>query len=84
MTTPKEKAEQLISNFSPYVYCYMGSGMLTNTCDDEAIKMNAKQCALIVVDEILEEFYHLACDDETYGNTKIKYWQEVTQEIEKL
>jgi hypothetical protein len=82
--TPKEKAEQLISNFSPYVYCYMGSGMLTNTCDDEAIKMNAKQCALIAVDEILEEFDHLAWDDETYGNTKMKYWQEVKQEIEKL
>ncbi len=73
--TPKEKAEQLISNFSPYVYCYMGSGMLTNTCDDEAIKMNAKQCALIAVDEILLGYM---------GNPKVKYWTEVKQEIEKL
>ena len=73
--TPKEKAEQLISNFSPYVYCYMGSGMLTNTFDNEAIKMNAKQCALIAVDEILLGYM---------GNPKVKYWQEVKQEIEKL
>ena len=73
--TPKEKAEQLISNFSPYVYCYIGSGMLTNTFDNEAIKMNAKQCALIAVDEILLGYM---------GNPKVKYWTEVKQEIEKL
>jgi hypothetical protein len=75
MITPKEKAEQLISNFSPYVYCYIGSGMLTNTFDNEAIKMNAKQCALIAVDEILLGYM---------GNPKVKYWTEVKQEIEKL
>ena len=73
--TPKEKAEQLVNNFSPFVYCYVGSGMLTNTFDNQAIKMNAKQCALIAVDEILLGYM---------GNPKVKYWQEVKQEIEKL
>ena len=87
MITPKEKAEQLISNFSPYVYCYMGSGMLTNTCDDEAIKMNAKQCALIAVDEMIEN--HNKMKDFLFSEigyliTSPEYWQEVKQEIEKL
>ena len=84
MMSPKKEAEQLVNNFSPFVYCYMGSGMLTNTSDDEVIKMNAKMCALKVFDEILYEFDHLAWDNDTYGTSKMKYWQQVKQEIEKL
>ena len=38
-------------------------------------KHTAKQCALIAVDEILLGYM---------GNPKVKYWQEVKQEIEKL
>lgn len=41
----------------------------------------AKQCALIAVDEILEEL--LECG-EVWMKSRIKYWQEVKQEIEKL
>ena len=82
MITPKEKAEQLISNFSPFVYCYLGSGMLTNTEDDEVIKINAKKCALITVDEIILEYgtYYKVNIDDKY----VSYCQEVKQEIEKL
>jgi len=82
MITPKEKAEQLISNFSPYVYCYMGSGMLTNTCDDEVIKMNAKQCALIAIEEIMQIIKEASTLDVIYYNKE--YWVLVKQEIEKL
>jgi hypothetical protein len=39
-------------------------------------KYDAKQCALIAVDEIINEFY-------THPVAKM-YWQEVKQEIEKL
>ena len=40
---------------------------------------NAKQCALIAVDEILSVVY-------IYNDTQVEYqyWQEVKQEIEKL
>jgi hypothetical protein len=84
--TPKEKAEQLISNFSPYVYCYMGSGMLTNTCDDEAIKMNAKQCALIAVDEMIAmlPFTDLTTYMGKWCEQQRNYLNEVKQELEKL
>ena len=36
----------------------------------------AKQCALICVDEILETYIDI--------DPKLKYWQEVKQEINKL
>ena len=43
-------------------------------------KFNAKQCALIAVEEIIKN------DKENYGinGFVFEYWQEVKQEIEKL
>ena len=64
--TPKEKAEDLV---------YKMWREVPSHYDDENI---AKQCALIAVDEIIENQYDLtsqAFDD---------YWQEVKQEIENL
>ena len=62
---PKEKAEQLTNKF-----------LLSTpiTCDIE----DAKRCALIAVDEMIEE---LIVTD--FAN-RFSYWQEVKQEIEKL
>lgn len=59
--TPKEKAYELVCKF---MKC-------TNGCINIE---EAKQCALIAVDEILKE-----CID-----IKERYWQEVKQEIEAL
>ena len=78
--TPKEKAEALVNRFNLFVYCFVGSGMLTNDADDSAIRMNAKQCALIAVDEIINTGL---LEGTTTGVLK-KYWREVKQEIEKL
>jgi len=39
----------------------------------------AKQCALIAVDEIIEIF-----NDTNGSDYRLEYWQEVKQEIEKL
>ena len=65
----KEKAEELFNK-----YCiYLRAGLLY---DDEA-RQDAKECALIAVDEIF-----LATDDFDL-DTK-EYWQEVKQEIEKI
>lgn len=75
--TPKEKAQELVNRYKPYVYPYMGSGMLTNTEDDEVILMMAKTCAKIAVDEILAPF--LVSDE-----ILIKYFTKVREEIDNL
>ena len=74
--TPKEKAKELVNKFY-------------SQTDDENIIFcinwsSAKKAASIAVDEILYEFDHLAWDNDTYGTSKMKYWQQVKQEIEKL
>ena len=48
----KEKAVELAKRFKDIVYPYMGSGMLSNTCDDGIILFHSKICAKIVVEEI--------------------------------
>jgi hypothetical protein len=72
--TPKEKATELINKFRPhskYWDCY----------NDEPLEENhAKKCALIAVDEILNNVLVGIDLASTWGN----YWQEVKQEIEKL
>ncbi len=70
--TAKEKAKELVEKFE-----YNGVFI-----DD--IRMNeedAKQCALICIDEILESHYKVLVGvmPKTYD-----YWTEVKQEIEKL
>jgi hypothetical protein len=70
--TSKEKARELVDKFCPLVTtwdCYNDSPR-----DDEDIILEAKQCALIAVDEIINVL--------PFDN--LIYWGEVKQEIEKL
>jgi hypothetical protein len=68
--TPEEKAKELVDKY--YQKC----------ADSSYPDDMAKDCALIAVDEIL--------DDDMYGmeeehfEKRINYWEEVKQEIEKL
>jgi hypothetical protein len=78
--TPKEKAEELVEK-----YFYLFSVELENTIDYR----EAKQCALIAVDELIKEAYFTKGYIEEVFFTdgyydKQDYWQEVKQEIEKL
>ena len=67
---PKEKAEELIDKFENYSFMDI---------DKKISSFNsAKQCALIAVDEMIEE---LIVTD--FAN-RFPYWQEVKEEIEKL
>jgi len=66
---PKKKAEEL---FNKYVEL---SGIFVGDYESE------KEMCLIVVNEILEEL--LECG-EVWMKSRIKYWQEVKQEIEHL
>jgi hypothetical protein len=68
--TPKEKAEELFNKYATYVVMWAG--------DINTTHQNCKQCALIAVDEILDN--NLWFNDEINNN----YWQEVKTEIEKL
>ena len=64
---PQEKAKELVIKYRKRLPFY----------NDKGATNNAKQCALIAVDEILNLCWN--------GNLKAKeYWKEVKQEIEKL
>lgn len=77
--TPKEKAKELVDNFT---FIDNGEKLQLVTTKD---KIKAKQCALIAVDEILEEL-----DAEYWGLEmdrsfeRQRFWLNVKQEIEKL
>ena len=68
--TPQEKAEELIDKFIHPVRWKMGQ---------EDVRERAKQCALIAVDEMLDNVRFMYVE-----YVYVKYWQEVKQEIEKL
>jgi len=72
--TPKEKAKKILDKYSTYVVMWSG-GLETS-------KQNIKQCALIVVDTILDDVGAKDWeDDEMIG---ANYWQEVKKEIELM
>jgi hypothetical protein len=64
--TPKEKAEKLVDKFS----------FSCRECD------NSKQCALIAVDEILDDDCFDMCEEAF--DKRINFWQQVRKEIEAL
>jgi hypothetical protein len=41
---------ELKEKFLDFVYCFMGSGMLTNTYDERIAEWNAKKCEIIADD----------------------------------
>ena len=68
--TPKEKAFELAHKFRLLeIRTSENSHMMISMAD-------AKQCALIAVEEILQQIL--------WDKGAVKYWNEVKQEIEKL
>jgi hypothetical protein len=78
--TPKEKAINLIEQFRNVEWIEENK---------KTIKFNwiqfqeAKQCALIVVDEVINNWKDEATIQFPYGKV-INYWNVVKEEIEKL
>lgn len=68
--TAKEKAQELVEKFNK-------NEKLFHSIDF----YQAKQCALIAVDEIIDTIEYSSQADET---SKIIYWDKVKEEIEKL
>lgn len=76
--TPKEKALQLCQKFG-----YLGIKWEQAQYTTLSLE-NAKECALIAVDEILWEIIKYADNSKEYVIENSKYWEEVKQEIKKL
>ena len=76
--TPKEKAKELVERFR------------MNVLDWEGCSINehkAKQCALIAVDEILNDYSYMQNVRNANSNqihSRRVYWQEVKQEITNI
>ena len=68
--TPKEKSVELMKKFFEPVRWKLGQ---------EDVTQRAKQCALITVDEMLDNVRFMYVE-----YVYVKYWQEVKQEIEKI
>jgi hypothetical protein len=73
--TPKEKAEDLVNKFFQF------KPRFKLDIDNEKEYYQAKQCALIAVDEILD----LIITIYDYDRESLDpYWKQVKQELEKL
>jgi hypothetical protein len=80
--SPKEKADELIDKMY-----YIGRYDEKEDYNPAMAWERAKQCALIVVDEILQIFNNEWTKLDFWTeeiNVTINFWQEVKQEIEKL
>lgn len=74
--TPKEKATEL---YNKYFLLHESSTDENGVWIVSALNKGlAKKCALITLDEVIENI------EDDYLETDLKYWQEVKQEIEKL
>jgi hypothetical protein len=72
--TPKQKAKELFGKYAMY--------LRANLMYDEEANEDAKRCALIAVDEIIEA-NPIAFDQDDNCIEK-NWWKEVKTEIEKL
>lgn len=77
--TLKEKAQELVSKFE----YQEGYGISESTGIDGISFHQAKQCALILVDEILKENSKRGGENDEIIEYE-PYWLQVKQEIEKL
>lgn len=71
--THKERAIELVDKMMYHIMY---------NCQPTLSEMVAKQCALIAVDEIIEEI--VESTDNEVKSMRIIYWEKVKQEIEKL
>jgi len=86
--TAKEKAEELVNKYKPLVYPFSaGSGFLSGDISEEMIIRNAKKCAQIAVDEILQTNPTLKGTSEDLITMIVQtkaYWHSVSINIEKI
>ena len=82
--TEKEKAKELVNKFSEYSNDEYHECSEQFELNENRIK-NAKQCALIAVDEILSYDIRAKCESQFIIEQRIEsYWKQVKQEINNL
>jgi hypothetical protein len=75
--TPEQKARELIDKFENYSFMDIDKRISSFS--------SAKQCALIAVQERIDEGYEWMGGGNTeWEKDRYNYWQEVKREIEKL
>jgi hypothetical protein len=81
--TPKEKADELVKKMYNTEHCGIEHFPNKRYCDCTEMNLyQAKQCALMTVDEILENFGTLTEGKKHYAAyCTIKFYQEVKKEI---
>ena len=75
--TPKEKAKELVDKYKEHII----------ETDDYFINSGAKKCALIAVDEMLNDYSYMQNVRNANSNqihSRRVYWQEVKQEIKNI
>lgn len=77
--TPKEKARELVEKYIPHI----AGADRYNTALGLYDKSISKECALIVVDEILQSCIDFI-DDESNVKELCDFYLQVKQKIEKL
>ena len=86
--TPKEKAKELVGKMD--LKQMPSLNLARNEINLNDTFFNAKQCALIAVDEILNSWYpvNIHCRHEFHhdnlSTSFYEYWEEVKQEISNL
>lgn len=68
------KAKELVDFYLPKVYCYVGSGFMTGTEDEDYKLKLAKECAIFCLDQVLGFSFELP----------YQFIEDVKQEIIKL
>lgn len=88
--TPKEKADDIVDKFLDYANADIDKKHKEFSV---SLRENAKQCALVCVDELSAECTQLAQyfvktfqpeQARTILKNQVKYWSEVKTELEKL
>ena len=77
----EEKAKEIVELFKPYVYCFLGSSMLTNEPVDSVVLGNAKICALISCNQTIEALSSVKGMGKIH---KVKFWKLVKNQIESM
>ncbi len=77
--TPKEKAKELYEKFKPIAHAHYDERDGSFYGEEG----NAKKCALIAVNEIIQVVFEKNFETEYYWH-KTDYWNEVKTEIENL
>ena len=79
--TPKDKANELVDRM---YFIISNNGQFTGVHSIPNKFAEAKKCALIAVDEIIESVLPSSDFGGDINKNTVEYWQEVKQEIEKL